>query len=63
MDIKGELDIIIKQHINEINEWINFVDIHLYKDKKNKDLFKSLKEQLNKLDINIEIFIRRSDKK
>jgi len=62
MDIKSELDNVIKQHINEINEWINFVDIHLYKDKKNEDLFNSLKSQLKRLDINIEIFLNRSDK-
>ena len=61
MDIKDELDIIIKKHINEINEWINFVDIHLYKDKKNRELKKSLEEQLKRLSINIDIFIQRSD--
>lgn len=62
MNIKEEIENIIKQHINEVNNWIDFIDIHLYKDKKNEDLLRSLRKQLKRLDVNIDIFIKRSDK-
>jgi len=61
MNIRDEIDNIIKQHINEINNWVDFIDIHLYNDKKNEDLKKSLNEQLKRLSVNVDIFIRKSD--
>lgn len=62
MNIKEEIENIIKQHINEVNNWIDFIDIHLYNDEKNEDLLRSLRKQLKRLDVNIDIFIERSDK-